>query len=331
VGLAAGEAAGEVKVAADLTTRVGAVELANPVVAASGTCGTGVELARAADVSRLGAVVLKTVTYRPREGNRPPRIAETPSGMLNSIGLENPGVERFVERFLPKARELGVPLVGSVAGEDAEDYARTARLLSEAGGLVAVEANLSCPNVHRGGEGAMRVLAFGQEPGAAAEVVRAVAEAVELPVWAKLTASVADIVEMGRACAEAGADALVAVNTLPGMAVDVRARRPVLGCVTGGLSGPAIMPVSLRCVWELARALDAPLVASGGALTAEDVAAFLLVGASAVEVGTASFRDPAAAVKIVDSLGPLLDELGVGSARSLVGKLEDAAKPEDRG
>ena len=304
----------------DLAARVGSVELANPVIAASGTCGTGVELARAADVSRLGAIVLKTVTREPREGNPPVRVAETPSGMLNSIGLENPGIEIFCGRSLPKARELGVPLIASIAGRSVEDYTACARALDEAGGLALIEVNLSCPNDQGAGEG-KSPLAFGQDPVAAGEVVGAVRESTGLPVWAKLTSCVADVVSIARACAEAGADAVTAINTIPGMAVDVCARRPVLAAMTGGLSGPAIRPVALRCVWEIARTLDVPVVGCGGIGSADDAVAFLLAGASAIQVGTATFRDPAAAVRIVDELGGIVRALGEGSVRALVGGL----------
>jgi len=307
--------------AVDLAVRVGTVELANPVIAASGTCGTGVELARAVDVGRLGAIVLKTVTREPREGNPPVRVAETPSGMLNSIGLENPGIERFCTESLPKSRALGVPLIASIAGRSVEDYTACTRALGRAEGLVAIEVNLSCPNDRGAGEG-KSPLAFGQDPGAAGEVVRAVRESTGLPVWAKLTSCVADLVSIARACAEAGADAVTAINTIPGMAVDVCTRAPVLAAVTGGLSGPAIRPVALRCVWEIARALDVPVVGCGGIASADDAAAFLLAGASAIQVGTATFRDPAAAVRIVDELGGTVRALGEGSVRALVGGIE---------
>lgn len=307
----------------DLTTRVGSVELANPVLLASGTCGTGPELARATDVSRLGGIVMKTVTREPREGNRPIRVAETPSGMLNAIGLENPGLERFCELYLPKARELGVPLVASIAGRSPEDYVECARAVDSAGGVAAIEANLSCPNDRGAGEG-RTPLAFGQDPAAAAEVVAGVCEATKLPVWAKLTSCVADLGELARACAEAGADAVTAINTVPGMAVDVRARRPILSAVTGGLSGPAIRPVALACVRDVARALGdrAGVVGCGGVSSAEDVVAMLLVGASAVQVGTATFRDPQAAVRMVDGLAALLAEMDAASVGELVGALE---------
>jgi dihydroorotate dehydrogenase (NAD+) catalytic subunit len=306
---------------------------------ASGTCGTGPELARAADVSRLGGIVMKTVTREPREGNRPVRVAETASGMLNAIGLENPGIEKFCGHYLPKARGLGVPLVASIAGRSPGDYVECAKALNAAGGVVALEVNLSCPNDRDAGEG-KTPLAFGQDPATAAEVVAAVRSTTKLPVWAKLTSAVADIGSLASACAEAGADAVTAINTIPGMAVDVRARRPVLSAVTGGLSGPAILPVALRCVREVARAVNTltvdargdnarggnarrvNVIGCGGVSSAEDAVAMLLAGASAVQVGTATFRDPRAAVRMVEGLAPLLAEMGAASVGELVGALE---------
>lgn len=320
----------------DLRVRVGTVEFANPVIGASGTCGTGVELAGALDLTKLGGLVLKTVTREPREGNPPCRVAETPSGMLNAIGLENPGLERFCEKYLPEACELGVPLIASVAGRSPEDYAACARAIDRAGGsseingravkgqaIRAIEVNLSCPNDRSGGA-SPTPLAFGQDASAAAEVIAAVREVTGLPMWAKLTSCVADIASIARSCAAAGAEAIVAVNTIPGMAIDVYSRRPVLRAVKGGLSGPAIGPVALACVYDVAGAVDAAVVGSGGAGSAEDVVAFLLAGASAVEVGTATLRDPRACERIIEALPGLLEEIGAESAASLTGKLEVA-------
>jgi len=304
-----------------MRVHIGSVELRSPIIAASGTCGTGAELARVADIAAYGALVLKTVTRSAREGNRPPRIAETPCGMLNSIGLENPGVERFCEHALVEARRLGVPLVASVAGATPEEYAECAGVLDRAGGLVAIELNLSCPN-DRNPRGGRSPIAFGQDPRAAAEVVSAAHEASSLPIWAKLTACVADIAEVARACREAGAEAITAVNTLPGMAVDVRLRRSALGAPTGGLSGPALRPVALRCVWEIARTVDIPVIGCGGIDSGEAAAAFLLAGASAVQVGTAALRDPLAGARIARELAGVLAEMGASSVEEIVGTLE---------
>ena len=308
----------------DLRVRIGTVELANPVIGASGTCGTGVELAPAMDVTKLGGLVLKTVTREPREGNPPCRVAETPSGMLNSIGLENPGLERFCEKYLPEARELGVPLIASVAGRTPGEYADCARALDRAGGMVAIEVNLSCPN-DRSERGGSTPLAFGQDPGAASEVLAAVREATRVPLWAKLTSRVADIVSIARSCLSSGAEAIVAVNTIPGMAVDVRSRRPVLHAVKGGLSGPAMRPVALACVYDVACGVEAPVIGCGGVSSAEDIVEFLLAGASAVEVGTATLRDPAAMQRMVEELPRFVEELGAASVSALVGKLEVAS------
>jgi dihydroorotate dehydrogenase (NAD+) catalytic subunit len=305
----------------DLRTDAGGVSLANPVMTASGTCGTGVELAAAADVSTLGALVMKTVTREARAGNRPVRIAETPSGMLNSIGLENPGIDRFCTHALPEAMKLGVPLVASVAGRSVEDYAHCASKLQATGGIVAIEVNLSCPNDRDAAPGHSTPLAFGQDAAAAANVLAAVVAVTRVPVWAKLTSLTNDIGAVAQSCVDGGASAIVAINTVPGMAIDIRARRPVLAALTGGLSGPAIGPVALRCVWEVAAAVDVPVIGCGGVRSAEDVVAMLLAGASAVQVGTATFSDPTTAARIVRELPALLAELGATSAAQLVGAL----------
>lgn len=302
-----------------LNVRLGTLELKSPLIAASGTCGAGVELARVTDLDPFGALVLKTVTLEPREGNPPPRVAEVSCGMLNSIGLENPGVEGFCRHILPEARRLGVPLVGSIAGARPEDYAACARLLHEAGGLSAIELNLSCPNDRSCGR---TPIAFGQDPIAAAEVVEAVRKECELPIWAKLTAAVSDIAEVACACERAGASAITAINTVPAMALDVRSRRSLLGTPTGGLSGPAIHPIALRCVWEVRRAVKIPVIGCGGADSGEAVAAFMLAGASAVQIGTATLREPAACTRIARELEELLREMGCQSASEIIGRLE---------
>lgn len=305
----------------ELKVSVGSLEIQTPLVGASGAFGSGIELARAGALEGLGALVLKTVTVEPREGNPPPRVAETPSGMLNSIGLENPGLERFVEHVLPESAKLRVPLVASVAGRTPEEYALCAERVAETGLVAAIELNLSCPNDRSESDG-RGVLAFGQDPEAASRAVRAARSAASLPLWAKLTPNVTDIAAVGRSCEEAGADALIAVNTLLGIAVEVRSRRPVLSTVTGGLSGPALKPVALRAVWELSGAVTIPVIGCGGVESGEDVVAFLLVGASAVELGTAAIRDPGAPSRIARELGGLLSSCGAKSARELVGALE---------
>ena len=299
-----------------MRVRIGSLELANPVMAASGTFGYGIEYSGLVDVGRLGAIVTKTITPRPRAGNPTPRVAETPAGMLNSIGLENPGVDLFAEKVLPEAAALGPPVIVNIAGDVVEDYVELARRLSAEDGVAALELNVSCPNVKVGG------MAFGADAGLTGELTRAVREATKKPIIVKLTPNVTDITEVARASEAAGADALALTNTLLGMAIDVETRRPILGAVTGGLSGPAIMPVSLRMVFQTARAVGIPVVGLGGIATWEDAAAFLIAGATAVQVGTASFADPAASVKILDGLQGFLAEAGLGDVSELTGSLE---------
>jgi len=299
-----------------LKARLGALELANPVLVASGTFGYGIEYSHLVDVARLGALITKTITLSPREGNATPRIVETASGMLNSIGLENPGVEVFIERVLPEAVELGPPVIVNIAGERPENYVELARRLSESAEVAALELNVSCPNVKVGG------MAFGADAALTGELVSAVRAATDLSLIVKLTPNVTDIAEIARAAEGAGADAVSLTNTLLGMAIDVATRRPRLGAVTGGLSGPAIMPVSLRMVWQAARAVGVPIVGLGGISTWEDAAAFLIAGATAVQIGTASFVDPAASVKVLDGLTEFVAAEGLADVAELTGSLK---------
>lgn len=300
----------------DLSTRVGALALPNPVLTASGTWGYGTDLADLVGPERLGAVVTKGLSLRPRVGNPPPRICETASGMLNSIGLENIGVEAFAREKLPRLRAAGARVVVNFFGDDLDEYVACARALDGLEGVHALELNISCPNVAHGG------MRFGTDPDRAAALVGACREVTRKPLWAKLTPNVTDIVAVASACARAGADALSLINTLSGMAVNARSRRPRLGNVYGGLSGPAIKPVALRMVHQVSRAaLGVPIVGIGGVRTGEDVAEFLLVGASAVQVGTASFGDPRAVLRIQEELAALCRELGVARVTELVAQL----------
>lgn len=299
----------------DLSVDIAGVRMANPVTVASGTFGSGSEYADLVDVSRLGAIVCKGVSLEPMEGNPPPRIAETPSGMLNAIGLQNPGVEAFITADLPEMREIQIPIIVNVLGETVAEYVEVIERLEREPGIAAYELNISCPNVAAGG------IAFGCEPAAAAQVVGAARKVSRRPIIPKLTPNVADITEVARACADAGADALSLINTIKGMAIDISSRRPRLANVTGGLSGPAIKPVALRMVWEVHRAVGVPLIGMGGISNARDAVEFILAGASAVAVGTASFVDPSTAVGIVDALPALLAGLGASSVRELVGGL----------
>jgi dihydroorotate dehydrogenase (NAD+) catalytic subunit len=288
------------------------VRLPTPVLAASGCFGFGREMAGFVDLAGIGAVVTKSVSLEPRRGRPTPRVTETPSGMLNAIGLQNPGVEAFCASDLPFLAETGARVVASVVGRTADEFGRVAARLAGEPAVRLIEVNLSCPNVEHRGE------VFATDPEAAAAVIRAVKAAAGQPVLAKLTADVTDLVAVARAVVDAGADGLTLINTLLGMAVDTKRRRPHLAAVTGGLSGPAIRPVAVRCVWQVASALPGvPIVGTGGVVTAEDAAEFLLVGATAVAVGTASFVDPKAVVEVADGLADYLRAHGVATVAEL--------------
>lgn len=299
----------------DLAVRVGGLELANPVIAASGTFGCGREYADLYDVGRLGAIVAKSVTLHPRAGNPPPRVYETAAGMLNSIGLANLGVDHFIRDDLPFLRELDTVVIVNVAGATKDDYLEVVARLEDADGADALEINISCPNVKEGG------IAFGSDPEVAADLISRCVKATSLPVIAKLTPNVTDVVAIARAVFGAGASAVSLINTLTGMAVDWRARRPVLGNVVGGLSGPAVKPVALRMVWQVASAGLGPVIGIGGIMSAADVLAFMVAGASACQVGTANFADPLACSRIIDEMPALLAEAGVSRAADLTGTL----------
>ncbi|MBI4574949.1 MAG: dihydroorotate dehydrogenase [Planctomycetes bacterium] len=300
-----------------LAVRVGPLDLANPVMAASGTFGYGTELAPFMDPGRLGAIVGKSISLEPREGNPPPRTVETPAGLLNSIGLQNPGLERFLEEKLPALRAFGTRVVVNIVGERVEDYVSLAGRLGEAEGVDALELNLSCPNVDRG-------LLFGSDPALTEEVVRASVVATRLPVIVKLTPNVTDILPYARASERAGAAAVSVANTYVGMALDWRSRRSRLARPTGGLSGPAIKPLVLRLVWQCRQGCGLPVIGVGGIATAEDALEYLVAGASAVQVGTATFADPAACARVLEGMGRLLDEAGVRDVNELVGSLRAA-------
>ena len=296
----------------DLSVELAGVPLPNPVMAASGCFGFGREPAGFVDLSAIGAVVTKSVSLEPRRGRPTPRMAETPSGMLNAIGLQNPGVEAYCAAELPFLAGAGARVVTSIVGRSPAEFAAVAGRLAGEDAVSLLEVNLSCPNVENRGQ------VFATSPRAAAEVIRAVKASAGQPILAKLTADVTDIVAVAQAAVEAGADGLVCINTLLGMAVDVRARRPKLAAVTGGLSGPAIRPVAVRCAWQVAAALPGvPIVGTGGIVTAEDAAELLLVGAAAVAVGTGNFVDPQATTRVADGLRALLEADGLGSVAEL--------------
>ncbi len=292
----------------------GGLRLANPVMTASGTFGYGKEFEEYLDLHRLGGLVTKGISWEPRPGNRPPRVVETPCGMLNAIGLENVGYHRFVAEKLPYLRGLQTRIVVNILGDDIEEYRRLAAALAEQEGIDALEVNISCPNVKAGG------VAFGTDPSMAATVTTAVKEAAgRMPVIVKLSPNVTDIVTIARAVADAGADALSLVNTLLGMVIDVERRRPVLGNVMGGLSGPAIRPVAVRMVWQVAQAVSIPVIGIGGITCARDALEFLLAGATAIQVGTANFIEPGTAAAIVTGIEAYMEQHAISDINQLIG------------
>ena len=298
-----------------LDVRLGRLPLANPVMVASGTFGYAREMAGLVDLSRLGAILPKTITLSPRAGNPPPRTVETTGGMLNSIGLDNDGVEAFVERQLPYLAGLPTAIVVSIAGHDHDEFTHLAARLDGLAGVAALELNLSCPNVSGG-------IDFGIDPVMCEKVVSGVRERCSLPILAKLTPNVTDVALMARAAEAGGADAITLVNTCLGMAVDWRRRRPRLGAGMGGLSGPAIKPIALRAVYQAARAVGVPLVGVGGIASIDDAMEFFVAGATAVQIGTANFYRPTVSTEIVDSLPAALAELGATSVADVVGTLQ---------
>jgi len=300
---------------AGLATRLGPLLLPNPVLCASGTFGYGEEMAPYLDVSRLGGIVCKTVTRAPRDGNAPPRTCETAAGMLNAIGLQNVGLEGFIAGKLPFLRSCGAPVIVNIAGETVEDFAFLCRALSEQSGIAAIELNISCPNVAHG-------LDFATDPFLTEDVVSHARRATDLPLLAKLSPNVSDISVIARAAQNGGADALSVANTFVGLAIDIRTRRPRLSNITGGLSGPAIKPLALRAVWRCAGAVEIPIIGIGGIASARDALEFLIAGASAVQVGTATFAQPGATLEVLEGIQAYLDENGFDDVAQIVGSLD---------
>ena len=301
---------------ADLRVNIGNLALKNPVMTASGTFGYGEEFADLVDLSAIGGIVVKGTTLHKREGNPYPRMAETPSGMLNAVGLQNKGVHYFVDHIYPRIKDIDSQMIVNVSGSCVEDYAETAAIINDLEKISAIELNISCPNVKHGG------MTFGVLPQAAAEVVSAVRKAYKKTLIVKLTPNVTDITEIAKAVEGAGADAVSLINTMLGMAIDVEKRKPILSTVTGGLSGPAIKPVALRMVWQVAKAVGVPVVGLGGIMNADDAIAFLLAGATAIEIGTANFIDPAVTVKVAEGINAYLDRHGYRSVKEIIGALE---------
>lgn len=299
----------------DLHVTVAGIAMQNPVMTASGTFGYAQEFEPFLDLSCLGAIIVKTITRTPRVGNPPPRIVETTAGMLNAIGLQNVGIQAFIEQKLPYLRTLGLPIIVNIAGESIDDYVELAKRLTDQGGISGIELNISCPNVADG-------LIFGCNAVLANKLVACVRRATPLPLIPKLSPNVTDVVEIAQALADGGADALSLINTLIGMAVDVRSRRPKLSNVTGGLSGPAIRPVAVRMVWEVAQAVKLPLIGMGGIMTADDALEFLIAGARAVAVGTANFTSPSSAKRVIDGIAAYLIDHNVRRVTDLIGSLD---------
>lgn len=299
----------------NMTVDIGGLVLKNPVMTASGTFGYGEEYAPYLDLKRLGAIIVKGLSLNPKKGNYPPRIIETASGMLNAIGLENVGVRTFIEEKLPSLKGLAVPIIANIFGETVEEYMKVAEILSEAGGVSGLEINISCPNIKKGG------IDFGTDPDLAFEVTSSVKNSTSLPVIVKLTPNVTDIRLIAKSVVDAGADAVSLINTLKGMSVDIEKRIPHLRNITGGLSGPAVKPVALRMVWEVAQSISAPVIGLGGIMNAEDALEFLIAGAKAIQVGTANFIDPNATMNVLEGIERYMEEKEIDNIDDLTGSL----------
>jgi dihydroorotate dehydrogenase (NAD+) catalytic subunit len=300
----------------DLRVNIGSLELQNPVMTASGTFGYAREFEHLVNLHRLGGIIVKGISLEPRPGNPPQRIAETPCGMLNAIGLQNVGVDRFITEKIPYLKGIGVPVVVNILGDSVNEYQLITERLVGVEGIAALEVNISCPNVKKGG------VAFGSQPKLAAAVTEAVKKAADVPVMVKLSPNVTDIAEMAKAVEDGGADSISLINTLIGMAIDLEKKKPVLANVIGGLSGPAIKPVALRMVYQTAAAVKIPVIGIGGIETAEDALEFMLAGASAVQVGTANFVNPKVSEELVDGISDYVKTQKLQSIRELIGALE---------
>ncbi len=300
----------------DLSVNLGPLALANPIMTASGTFGYGREFSNLTELNQLGAIVVKGISLKPRAGNPPPRIVETACGMLNAIGLENVGVEKFVKSKMVFLSKLDCPIIVNILGDSLEEYGELAARLSTVAGIAAIEVNISCPNVKKGG------VAFGTNAAMAEEVTKMVKRSTHLPVIVKLSPNVTDIVEMAKGVENGGGDIVSLINTLIGMAIDPKTRRPKLANIIGGLSGPAIKPVALRMVYQVAQAVNLPVVGIGGISSAEDAVEFLLAGASAVQIGTANFFQPDITTKIIEGIKEYLQEQGESEVSSIIGSVK---------
>ena len=300
---------------ADLKTTIGGLTMKNPVMTASGTFGYGVEFADFVNLEDIGGIIVKGTTLLPREGNDYPRMVETASGMLNCVGLQNKGVDYFCEHIYPEIKDIKTNMIVNVSGSSLEDYAECAARVNELEHIPAIELNISCPNVKQGG------MAFGVTAEGAAAVVKAVRKVYDKTLIVKLSPNVTSIADIALAVQDAGADAVSLINTLMGMVIDIEKRKPVLSIATGGMSGPAVKPVAVRCVWQVAKAVNIPVVGLGGIMNAKDAIEFFLAGASAIEIGTANFIDPAVTVKVAQGINEWLDQHGCKSVSEIVGQL----------
>lgn len=301
---------------ADLSVNIGKLSMKNPVMTASGTFGYGLEFADFVDLERIGGIIVKGTTLHHREGNPYPRMAETPMGMLNAVGLQNKGVHYFAEHIYPQIKDIQTNMIVNVSGSQIEDYAETASIINGLEQIPAIELNISCPNVKQGG------MAFGVTAKGAAEVVSAVRKVYDKTLIVKLSPNVTDITEIARAVEGAGADSVSLINTLLGMAIDAEKRRPILSTVTGGMSGAAVKPIALRMVWQVAKAVNIPVIGLGGIMNWKDAVEFMLAGASAIQIGTANFIDPAVTVKVAEGINDYLDRHSFSSVRDIIGALE---------
>ena len=300
---------------ADLSVNIGNLKLSNPVMTASGTFGYGKEVEDFVDLEKIGGIIVKGTTLHRREGNPYPRMAETPMGMLNAVGLQNKGVDYFIEKIYPQIKDIRTNMIVNVSGSAIEDYVQTAEKINELEAIPAIELNISCPNVKQGG------MAFGVTASGASEVVKAVREVYKKTLIVKLSPNVTDITEIARAVEGAGADSVSLINTLLGMAIDAEKRRPILSTVTGGMSGAAVKPIALRMVYQVSKAVKIPVIGLGGIMNWKDAVEFLLAGASAIQIGTANFIDPAITVKVADGINEYLDRHGFTSVKDIIGGL----------
>ncbi|MEJ5300372.1 MAG: dihydroorotate dehydrogenase [Thermodesulforhabdaceae bacterium] len=301
----------------DISVNLGPISLKNPVMVASGTFGYGREYSDVVPLEEIGAVVVKGISLKPRPGNPPPRLVETPGGLINAIGLENVGLDAFLSDKLPFLRKRNIPTIVNIFGETIDEYAEIARRFNSVDGILALEINISCPNVKAGG------VTFGSDPIMAASVVQTVRSATNLPLITKLSPQVTSIAEIAKAVEEAGTDIISCINTIPAMAVNIYSRKPRLGNITGGLSGPAIKPIALRCVYEVVKAVKVPVIGIGGITTAEDALEFLLVGAKAVQIGTMNFVNPRTVIEVLDGIKSFMKSQRIARIEDFIGRLEN--------